>query len=63
MTKLFENLSQWEDLPAEIPCRVLDFPCESLARFFRMFFENRKIMGMDASRPKTLSPENRRRSS
>ena len=57
MTKLFDNLSPWEELPAEIPCRVLDFPCESLARFFRVFFENRKIMGMDASRPKTLSPK------
>ena len=57
MTKLCENTEPWEDLPAEIPCKVLDFPCPSLARFFRVFFENRKVMGMDASRPETLSPE------
>lgn len=47
-----ENEEEWQDLPAEIPHKVLDFPCETLAEFYRVFFENRKIMGLDAKRPK-----------
>lgn len=50
----FEHGRPWEDLPAEIPYKVLDFPCGSLAQFYRVFFENRKIMGMDATRPEVL---------
>ncbi len=49
-----KNPEAWTDEPAEIPCRVLDFPCETLAQFFRVFFENRKIMGLDAERPEVL---------
>lgn len=47
-----ENEEEWQDFPAEIPHKVLDFPCETLAEFYRVFFENRKIMGLDAKRPK-----------
>lgn len=50
----FAHSRPWEDLPAEIPYKVLDFPCGSLAEFYRVFFENRKIMGMDAARPEVL---------
>lgn len=50
----FDNPDVWEDKPAEIPCRVLEFSCESLAEFYRVFFENRKIMGLDCERPETL---------
>ena len=52
--RMIPNPEPWTDEPAEIPCRVLDFPCRSLAEFFRVFFENRKIMGMDAERPEVL---------
>ena len=33
----------------EIPYRLLEFPCESMQEFYRVFFENRKCMGMDDS--------------
>lgn len=54
MCRTFDNEMAWEDKPAEIPCRVLEFSCESLAEFYRVFFENRKIMGLDCKRPETL---------
>ena len=38
----------------EIPYRLLEFPCESMQEFYRVFFENRKCMGMDDSLPKIL---------
>jgi hypothetical protein len=50
----FPRREPWEDLPGEIPYKVLDFPCGSLAEFYRVFFENRKIMGLDATRPEVL---------
>lgn len=53
--RTFDNPEDWVDEPAEIPYKVLDFHCESIAKFYRVFFENRKIMGLDAQRPKTLS--------
>lgn len=52
--KLFPNDTPWVDEPAQIPYQLLDFPCESLAQFYRVFFENRKIMGLDCQRPDTL---------
>ncbi len=54
MCRTFENKTPWVDEPADIPYKVLDFPCESLAAFFRVFFENRKIMGMDDTRPEVM---------
>ncbi len=51
---LIENETPWEDLPADIPCRVLDFSCDSLGEFYRVFFENRKCMGLDCQRPAVL---------
>lgn len=54
MTRVFDNPEPWTDLPADIPYKVLDFYCESLPQFFRVFFENRKIMGMDSSRPDVI---------
>lgn len=54
MCRTFAHGRPWEDRPAEIPYQVLDFPCGSLAEFYRVFFENRKIMGMDATRPEVL---------
>ena len=54
MTRTFDNPEPWQDLPAEIPYKVLDFSCGSLSGFFRTFFENRKIMGMDCERPHVM---------
>ncbi|MBO4931736.1 MAG: hypothetical protein J6I42_06090, partial [Clostridia bacterium] len=57
MCRTFAGDAPWTDEPADIPHKVLDFPCETLADFYRVFFENRKIMGLDAERPETLPPE------
>ena len=54
MCTTFENKTPWEDKPAEIPYKILDFSCNSLAEFYRVFFENRKIMGLDCKRPEVL---------
>ena len=54
MCNTFPNEDEWVDEPAEIPCKVLDFPCETLADFYRVYFENRKIMGLDCERPEVL---------
>ena len=54
MCRLLDNDTPWADESAEIPCKVLDFPCRSLSQFYRVFFENRKIMGLDCQRPETL---------
>ena len=54
MCTTFENKTPWIDKPAEIPYKIIDFSCGSLAEFFRVFFENRKIMGLDCKRPEVL---------
>ncbi len=54
MTQMRKNEEEWVDVPAEIPYKVLDFACESMADFYRVFFENRKIMGMDDTLPEVL---------
>lgn len=42
---------------AEIPYKLLTFPCASMEEFYRTFFENRKIMGMDDTMPAVLPKE------
>ena len=54
MNTMLKNEQVWTDKPAEIPYKILDFECKSLAEFFRTFFENRRIMGMDDTRPPIL---------
>ena len=54
MCRTYENETPWVDEPAEIPCKVLEFDCDNLGQFFRVFFENRKIMGLDAERPQVM---------
>ncbi len=46
-----KNEEVWADEPAVIPYKVLEFSCETLAEFYKIFFENRKIMEMDDKRP------------
>lgn len=51
---MYHNPEPWEDLPGDIPCKVLDFPCDDLAEYYRVFFENRKVMELDCQRPQVL---------
>lgn len=54
MARMDKNEEEWIDEPADIPYKVLDFSCESIADFYRVFFENRRIMGMDDTLPDVL---------
>ena len=54
MCDMSKNPEAWVDEEAEIPCKVMDFECETLAQFYRTFFENRKCMGLDCTRPDVL---------
>ncbi|MBQ9995631.1 MAG: hypothetical protein IJP32_04620, partial [Clostridia bacterium] len=54
MCRTFANETPWVDEPAELPYKILDFSCATLAEFYRVFFENRKIMGLDCTRPEVL---------
>ncbi len=54
MCQMSKNPEEWTDETKEIPYKTLDFPCNSIAEFYRVFFENRKIMGIDSDRPKVL---------
>ena len=54
MCDMSKNPEAWVDEEAEIPCKVMDFECETLAQFYRTFFENRKCMGLDCTRPEVL---------
>ena len=48
------NPEPWCDQPAEIPAKILRVQCENISEFYRIFFENRKCMGMDDERPNVL---------
>lgn len=52
-----DSEEEWVDKPAEIPHKVLEFPCENLAEFYRVYFENRKLMGLDDQRAKVIPYE------
>lgn len=41
----------------EIPFRLLEFDCRDIAEFYQVFFENRKIMGLDDSFTELLTRE------
>ena len=59
--RMWENKDEAKDAykedKTEIPYRFLEFDCEDIEHFYEVFFENRKIMGMDCSMPKVLSKE------
>lgn len=59
--KMHENKDTCKDAykyeEAEIPYRFLEFECADIEHFYEVFFENRKIMGMDCSLPKVISKE------
>ncbi len=54
MCKMSYNATPWVDKKANIPNKVLEFDCDSLQDFYRIFFENRKIMNLDSTRPAML---------
>lgn len=37
--------------------KIVKSDCESITRFLRIFFENRKVLGLDSSSPMRFSPE------
>ena len=55
--KMYENNTAYKYEEAEIPYRLLEFECADIEHFYEVFFENRKIMGMDCSLPQVLSRE------
>ena len=52
---LYKNDEAYTDWDGEIPCEVVEFDCGDMETFYRIFFENRKIMGMDDTRASVLS--------
>lgn len=54
MCVMLDNPTEWIDEPADIPYKVLEFACESIDDFYRTYFENRKIMDLDDTRPEVL---------
>lgn len=55
--KMVENDVPYVELDAEIPHKLLEFDCNSMEEFYQVFFDNRKIMGLDDTLPPVLSKE------
>ena len=54
---MIKNTEKWEDREGEIPYKFLEFECNDIHKFYRLYFENRKCMGLDAARPFALPKE------
>lgn len=52
---IIKNEYEYIEKDAEIPYKKLEFDCDSMEKFFELYFENRKIMGLDDTRPTVLS--------
>lgn len=50
-----------KDQMIEIPFKVIEKSCADMKEFYRIFFENRKCMGMDCTRPEVLPFEEQAR--
>ena len=61
MCRLSESSDDKADISTPIPYKHLSFECDSLEDFFRVFFENRKIMGLDDTLPTVPSHEEQAR--
>lgn len=57
---MVENEEVHVDGDRDIPYRTLELPCSSMEEFFRLFFQNRKLMNLDQEMPKVLSWEEQR---
>jgi len=49
-----KNLNDYVDIEAEIPYNTIEFDCDSMENFYKIYFENRKIMGLSNNRPEVL---------
>lgn len=54
---MHKNTAPYCDKEVEIPYKVVEAECASIEEFFALYFKNRKIMGMDDTRPVVLSDE------
>ncbi len=52
-----KNTEEYVDIDAEIPHKIIEEDCGSMEQFFKTYFKNRKIMGLDDKRPVVLSDE------
>jgi hypothetical protein len=52
--RMAENQDTYNDIECKIPYKVIEFECQSMEEFFRVYFVNRKCMGMDDSRAAVL---------
>lgn len=50
---MVKNTEVQNQADVKIPYKLLEFDCESLSEFYRVFFENRKIMKLDCAHSKT----------
>jgi len=51
------NQEPYRPIEADIPHKVIEFDCQTMEDFFRVYFENRKCMGLDDARPVVSPPE------
>jgi hypothetical protein len=51
---MHKNTAPYSDIDAEITYKLLEVPCSDMEEFYKIFFENRKIMELDDSRPDVL---------
>lgn len=54
---MHQNPVPWENLKAEIPCKIFEFDCNNLGDFFEFYFKHRKVMGLDSQRPQIRTTE------
>ncbi len=52
---MVENKEEYADINIEIPHKVIEADCNSMEEFYQIYFNNRKIMGLDDTRPDVLS--------
>ncbi len=54
---MHKNTEEYNEINAEIPYKVIEKSCNSMEEFYEIYFQNRKIMGLDDKRPVVLSDE------
>ncbi len=52
---MHRNTEAYIDIEAKIPYKIMEFDCENIEEFYKVFFKNRKCMEMDNTRPNVLS--------
>lgn len=61
MCLMSDNDSEWQDEEAEIPYKILEFPCENLGEFYRIFLKTARLWDwMTADPPPCLMTCNSR---